>query len=69
MMQRLIAHARRRGLKRLEGAVLRVNGDMLRFVTSLGFTMHDTPDEPDQVMTVYDLAQTPRRSADRALHA
>ena len=62
MMQRLIAQARRRGLKRLEGAVLRANADMLRFVTAQGFVIREDAEEPDQVMTVLDL-ETGRKSA------
>ncbi len=55
VMERLIACARARGLQRLEGAVLRTNTQMLRFVTSLGFTVHDDPEEPDQVLTQLSL--------------
>ncbi len=56
VMERLIACAKARGVERLEGAVLRTNTQMLRFVTALGFVVHDDPEEPDQVLTVLPLA-------------
>jgi acetyltransferase len=55
LMERLIDCARKRGLKRLEGAVLRANTNMIRFVEGLGFVAHDDPDEPEQVNTVLEL--------------
>jgi acetyltransferase len=55
LMQHLIAFARRKGLKRLEGAVLKANANMVKFVTSLGFAVHDDPTDPDQHMTVLEL--------------
>jgi acetyltransferase len=55
LMQRLIDCARTRGLKRLEGAVLRSNQNMVRFTEKLGFVIHDDPDEPEQVNAVLDL--------------
>ena len=54
-MQRLIECAKRRGLTRLEGAVLRANANMRKFCEGLGFVTHDDPNEPDQVMMVLDL--------------
>ncbi len=50
LMQQLIACARERELHRLEGAVLRSNHRMLRFVESLGFVARDDPEEPEQVV-------------------
>jgi len=55
LMERLIDCARKRGLKRLEGAVLRSNQKMIRFTEKLGFVVHDDPDEPEQVNAVLEL--------------
>jgi acetyltransferase len=55
LMLHLIDCARRRGLSRLEGAVLRANAKMRRFCEALGFVTHDDPNEPEQVMMVLDL--------------
>lgn len=55
LMERLIVSARKRGLKRLEGAVLRNNPNMIRFTEGLGFVAHDDPDEPEQVNAVLEL--------------
>jgi acetyltransferase len=49
LMQALIASARRKGLTRLVGTVLRANTNMIRFTQSLGFTIRDDPDDQDQV--------------------
>jgi acetyltransferase len=56
LMERLIDCAKRRGLSRLEGAVLRANADMRRFCEGLGFAAHDDPNEPEQVTMALDLA-------------
>ncbi len=56
MMERLIAFAKKKGLLRLEGAVLKANANMVKFVTGLGFEVHDDPSDPDQHMTVLKLA-------------
>ncbi len=55
LMLHLIDCARRRGLSRLEGAVLRANAKMRKFCEALGFVTHDDPNEPEQVMMVLDL--------------
>jgi acetyltransferase len=55
LMERLIACAKKRGLKRLEGAVLRNNPNMIRFTEGLGFVAHDDPEEPEQVNAVLEL--------------
>ena len=55
LMQHLIEVARRRGLKRLDGAVLRNNSHMLRFIASLGFSTKPDPDAPEQVISYLDL--------------
>ncbi len=46
LMEALISTARSRGLKVMEGLVLRENHDMLRFVRALGFEAHHEPLEP-----------------------
>jgi acetyltransferase len=56
LMTRLIESARRRGLARLEGTVLRKNVNMLRFTDSLGFATHDDPSDTAQVTVVLGLA-------------
>ena len=66
LMRRLIAAAKRRGLARLEGAVLRSNPKMIRFTEGLGFVTHDDPEEPEQVSMVLELAD---RGASRAAAA
>jgi len=42
LMQELVAHARRRGLRMLHGDVLRENRTMLQLAAELGFTVHDS---------------------------
>jgi acetyltransferase len=49
LMQGLIAAARRRGLTRLTGSVLRANQNMLHFTAALGFRTRDDPDDAEQV--------------------
>jgi acetyltransferase len=44
LMERLIAVARERGVKRLAGSVLRENDAMLRLMKDLGFTVRSTDD-------------------------
>lgn len=55
LMQALIARARARGLRRIEGAVLRTNTRMIRFTQRLGFTLRDDPGDADQVTMILDL--------------
>jgi acetyltransferase len=55
LMQRLIECAKRNGLTRLEGVVLRANAGMRRFCEGLGFVTQDDPHEPDQVLMELDL--------------
>jgi acetyltransferase len=57
LMERLIAAAKRKGLARLDGAVLRENAKMLAFVESFGFTIVEDPGDSEQVRTVLDLGQ------------
>ena len=49
LMKALIACARKKGLRRLVGTVLRANHNMVRFSQSLGFEVHDDPEDPEQV--------------------
>jgi acetyltransferase len=55
LMARIIAYARRRGLARLEGLVLRENETMLDFSRHLGFAMTGVPDDPTMVRVVLEL--------------
>jgi acetyltransferase len=55
LMKTLIARAKRKGLRRLVGTVLRANPNMLRFTQALGFTVHDDPEDPEQVAVELDL--------------
>jgi len=50
LMEHLIASARRRGLARLQGAVLKTNQKMLRFTKALGFSANDDPEDHEQVV-------------------
>lgn len=45
LMQGLIAEARLRGLRRIEGYVLAINAPMIRLMRSLGFTIDRDPDD------------------------
>jgi acetyltransferase len=56
LMRGLIVCAKRRGLERMVGTVLRVNEPMLAFVRSLGFTVADDPEDPTQVTVTLVLA-------------
>jgi acetyltransferase len=56
LMERLLDCAQRRGLKRVEGAVLRSNHNMLKFTSALGFVTRDDPESHDQVIVVKELA-------------
>jgi len=56
LMERLIACAKLRGFKRLEGIVLRANRGMLKFSEELGFEVRDNSEEPEQVTVVLPLA-------------
>jgi len=56
LMERLIGSAKRRGLKRLEGVVLRANRGMLKFAEQLGFEVRENPDEPEQLTIVLPLS-------------
>ena len=60
LMRALITAARKKGLQRLVGTVLRANQNMLRFTAALGFVERDDPDDPDQVIVELALG-TPAR--------
>jgi acetyltransferase len=45
LMKALIAEARARGLRRMEGYVLAINAPMIRLMRSLGFTIDRDPDD------------------------
>lgn len=49
LMKALIACAKKRGLQRLTGTILRANHNMIRFTQGLGFTVRDDPEDPEQV--------------------
>jgi acetyltransferase len=57
LLQRLIAIARERGVKRLFGLVLRENAPMLALTRSLGFSAPETVDD-SVVRVTLDMAQT-----------
>jgi acetyltransferase len=59
LIGRLADVARRKGLKRLEGAVLRENASMVKFVSSLGFEIREDPFDGEQYITTYDLTAPP----------
>ncbi len=56
LMEALIARARVRGLRRLEGSVLRANQRMIRFTQGLGFVVSDDADDPEQVSVSLELS-------------
>ena len=55
LMDRLVDCAKARGVRRLEGSVLRGNRNMLRFTESFGFIAHDDPDDSELVDVVLEL--------------
>jgi acetyltransferase len=55
LMDALIRAARARGLKRMEGLVLRTNGAMLRFARALGFSTEAMPGDATIVRVVKTL--------------
>ena len=55
LMARLVAYAKARGLRRLEGRVLRSNRTMLGFCATLGFASRDAAEDPEQVSVVLEL--------------
>ena len=55
LMVRLVACANGRGLRRLEGRVLRSNRNMLAFSAALGFEIREGAEDPEQVSVVLEL--------------
>jgi acetyltransferase len=55
LMEALIGTARDRGLKTMEGLVLRANRTMLRFVRGLGFEISSVPEDPVTLRVVKQL--------------
>ncbi len=55
LMKALISCAKKRGLQRLVGNVLRANHNMVRFCQELGFEIRDDAEDPEQVVTVLSL--------------
>lgn len=49
LMERILAHARQRGIREVYASVLRENVAMLRLAQSLGFTQTNDPEETDTV--------------------
>lgn len=58
LMRRLADVGRRKGLERFEGAVLRENQSMVKFVSALGFEVREDPFDNEQYLTVLDLRAT-----------
>jgi acetyltransferase len=50
LMKALIADAKKKGLQRLVGTVLRANQSMVQFARGLGFKIHDDPGDAEQVI-------------------
>jgi acetyltransferase len=55
LMARLVAYAKARGLRRLEGRVLRSNRNMLAFSAALGFKSRESGEDPEQLSVVFEL--------------
>jgi acetyltransferase len=55
LMARLVAYAKARGLRRLEGRVLRSNRNMLAFSAALGFKSRDSAEDPEQLSVALEL--------------
>jgi acetyltransferase len=56
LMETLIEHARARGLRTMEGLVLRENRHMLKFVKALGFEVHAAEEDATIARAVKKLA-------------
>jgi acetyltransferase len=63
LMRRLADVARRKGLARFDGAVLRENANMIKFVSALGFTVREDPADGEQLLTTLDLRAAPQAAA------
>jgi L-amino acid N-acyltransferase YncA len=51
-MKALISHAQSRGIKRIQGSVLKDNPGMLQFVKGLGFEENTDPDDSSVVLVI-----------------
>ena len=56
LMQLIIDYARKEGLKRITGQVLRQNVTMLRMCSELGFRIEDDPEQPSICVATLNLA-------------
>ena len=67
LMEKLIASAKRRGFRRLVGAILGINASMQKLVRTLGFRLRTDPDDPEQITAELDLLRAgltrPRESS------
>ena len=52
LMSELMREARRRGFETMEGLVLRDNADMIGFVSALGFSVSEAPQDSALVRVV-----------------
>jgi len=59
LMRALVASAKKKGLQRLVGTVLRANQTMVQFSRQLGFTIHDDPEDPEQITVELPLRGPP----------
>jgi acetyltransferase len=57
LMHKLIASAKRRGFRRLVGAILGINASMQKLAQALGFRLRADSDDPEQVIAELDLAR------------
>ncbi len=63
LMRQLVDAARRNGVLRFQGTILRVNQGMIRFVESLGFTVADDPGAREQVVATLELGTARARDS------
>ena len=61
LMGKLIASAKRRGFRRLVGAILGINASMQKLVRTLGFRLRTDPDDAEQLLTELELSSKRRR--------
>ncbi|MFG1345089.1 bifunctional acetate--CoA ligase family protein/GNAT family N-acetyltransferase [Xanthobacter autotrophicus DSM 431] len=62
LMTEILTHARKRGLSKVFGDVLRENGPMLHLAEDLGFKVGPSSDDPTVMRVVLDLAAEARRA-------
>jgi hypothetical protein len=56
---RIACAAKKKGLQRLVGTVLRANQTRVQFSRELGFTIHDDPEDPEQITVELPLRGSP----------